>query len=190
MKLLLSVFIFLSFYSLSADSTAVVKDSVPSHSFKKAVIFSAIVPGAGQIYNHITAPKGKKKAFWKVPLIYAGIGASTYYFSRNQQQQKLYRKEYENRQNDSNYIPGSAFPEEPNLPFYDDQSVLTLYDQYLRRRDRSVLAVVAVYVLQIVDAGVEAHFINFDISEDLSLTVAPMLFDNYSTGFNFRLNFR
>ena len=87
MHKILGVFI-LGWFSLhvnAQDSLAVAspKDSVKTHSWKRACLFSAVVPGSGQIYNHIAMPKGKKKAYWKVPLIYAGLGATTYFVVKN-----------------------------------------------------------------------------------------------------------
>ena len=67
-----------------SQSSEIKTDSVKVHSAKKASILSAIIPGAGQIYNHLAMPKGSKKAYWKVPLIYAGLGLTTYYLIQNQ----------------------------------------------------------------------------------------------------------
>ena len=53
------------------------------HSVRKAAIFSAVLPGAGQVYNHLAMPKGQKKAYWKVPIIYAGLGATGYFALKN-----------------------------------------------------------------------------------------------------------
>jgi len=162
------------------DSTSTPKDTV--HSVKKALIFSAIVPGAGQVYNHIAMPKGKKKAFWKVPLIYAGVGSSAYFLFKNQLLQKSLKTEYSNRE-DGNTL-------NPEWEQYDDFGVLTLYNQHLDRRDLSILALGAIYLLQIADAGVEAHFVHFDISKDLSLNVRPTVLYNRNPGLLLSLNFR
>ncbi|MCH2230454.1 MAG: DUF5683 domain-containing protein [Crocinitomicaceae bacterium] len=162
------------------DSTQV--DSIKPHSIRKAVILSTCLPGAGQIYNHIAMPKGKKKAFWKVPLIYAGLGASTYFLIKNQITQKSLKQEYTNR------LDGNVG--EIQWSSYDDAGVLTLYNQYLNWRDLSILAVGLVYIIQVADAGVEAHFINFDVSEDLSLTFDPIMMNLRSPGLKLSLNFR
>ena len=162
------------------DSTKT--DSIKPHSIKKAVILSACLPGAGQVYNHIAMPKGKKKAFWKVPLIYAGLGASTYFLVTNQLTQKSLKQEYTNR------LEGT--PGEVRWSSYDDAGVLTLYNQYLNWRDLSIVAVGLVYIIQIADAGVEAHFVNFDVSEDLSLTFDPVMMNLKSPGLKLSLNFR
>ncbi|NRA12988.1 MAG: hypothetical protein HRT57_13625 [Crocinitomicaceae bacterium] len=161
------------------DTTAVVKDTV--HSVKKAVILSAVIPGTGQIYNHIAMPKGKKKAFWKVPLIYAGLGASTYFLIYNQTEQKNYKEEYTLRQDSI---------VSPNYAQFTDAGILNLYNQHLDWRDLSILAVAAVYFIQLIDAGVEAHFVSFDISEDLSLKLEPTLLNYRAAGLKMSFNFR
>jgi len=182
MRKLLFLFILLTPLFLSAnDSTSV--DSTKIHSVRKAVILSAVVPGAGQVYNHMAMPKGKKKAFWKVPLIYAGLGAAGYFLVSNQQQQLSLRREYEFREE-------YGFRSDPNWIAYDDFGVLTLYNQYLNWRDLSILAVGAVYLLQLADAGVEAHFVSFDVSEDLSISLEPRLLQASAPGIGVSLNFR
>lgn len=166
-------------FSQENDSTATTTDSIKLHSPKKAVIFSAILPGAGQVYNHLAMPKGKKKAYWKVPLIYTGLGLSTYYIITNQRTQLSLKEEYNNRQNN--------LPLNPEWEVYDTEGVLTLYNQYVNWRDLSILAFGAVYLLQVVDAGIEAHFVTFDISEDLSLAFGPAYFGQNT--FGLKLNF-
>lgn len=185
MNRLIVAFILISSASFGQDSL-VIQDSVAPHSIRKAVILSAVAPGAGQIYNHLAMPKGQKKAFWKVPLIYAGLGTSTFFLVRNQIEQKQLKTEYSNRENPL-YIPGTAYPEYIN---YDDQGILTLYNQYITWRDLSILAVGAIYFLQIVDAGVEAHFVSFDVSEDLSFTIDPVILSARAPGVRLSLNFR
>jgi hypothetical protein len=156
--------------------------SKPSHSVKKAMILSAVVPGSGQIYNHRAMPKGQKKAFWKVPLIYAGLGATGYFLITNQLTQKALKTEYTNR------IDGNTT--DPQWELYDDQGILTLYNQYLDMRDLSILGFSAVYAFQIADAGIEAHFVRFDISKDLSLQIRPSILYNGQAGINASFNFR
>ena len=178
--------LFKSLVAFPQDSTLkntdpVVNDTIKKHSIRTAVILSAVIPGAGQIYNHTAMPKGKKKAFWKVPLIYAGLGASTYYLISNQMTQRDLKAEYTNRL--------EGLPGDPKWQSYDDAGVLTLYGQHLNRRDLSILAVGAVYLLQLVDAGVEAHFVTYDISEDLTLGFDPVLMDYKTAGIKMTLNF-
>lgn len=181
LRLLFLLLITLPLSLQAKDTTAV--DSVKTHSIRKAMILSAAVPGAGQVYNHIAMPKGKKKAFWKVPLIYAGLGTAGYFLISNQKQQLSLKNEYTYRQD-------NGIPNDPNWIAYDDYGVLTLYNQYLNWRDLSILAVGAVYLFQLADAGIEAHFVNFDVSEDLSLSIEPKLLQARSPGIGISLNFR
>ncbi|MBL1280365.1 MAG: hypothetical protein COA33_008845 [Fluviicola sp.] len=187
MKFLLIFLLLFSLEALSQDSLVVdtpeeVQDSIKPHSVKKALVLSAVVPGAGQIYNHIAMPKGKKKAFWKVPLIYAGLGATSYFLIKNQGLQKELRLEYENRQD--------FLPTDPAWSAYDNEGILTLYNQYLTRRDLFIMGVGLVYLFQLADAGVEAHFVSFDVSEDLSLRFEPILMNLRTAGLRLTLNFR
>jgi len=181
MKALISLFFALFSLSIAYSQEAII-DTNQTHPFNKAVMFSAIVPGGGQIYNSIKKKKGFRHAIWKVPLIYGGLGATIYMLAQNQSIQKNLKSEYTNRLNGET---GSA-----EWAVYDDQGVLFLYQQYLDQRDLSILAVGAVYLFQILDAGVESHFISFDVSEDLSLRVRPTILGNTTPGINISLNFK
>jgi hypothetical protein len=185
----LVVFFLLFSSSAFAGDTLTVGDTAVHHSIRKAILFSAVIPGAGQIYNHRAMPKGQKKAFWKVPLIYAALGTSTFFLIRNEQQQKYFRCEYEKRQFLTYNSVNNILNYDADLAVYDDQGILTLYNQYLNWRDLSILAVGAFYFLQLVDAGVEAHFVSFDVSEDLSLTVDPVILATRTPGLSLCLNF-
>lgn len=147
-----------------------IQQDTTKHSVKKAALFSAIIPGAGQIYNHMAMPKGKKKGLWKVPLIYAGLGVTSFYLLKNNNLQRDLRSEYESR------IAGNGISDQ--FSEYDNDGLLTLYTTSRQRRDLFILGTGIIYLLNVVDAGVEAHFVDFDISEDLSLSVRPTLFSS------------
>lgn len=151
------------------------------HSVKKAAIFSAILPGAGQVYNHRAMPKGQRKAFWKVPLIYAGLGATAYFLHQNNSLQKELKQEYLDRQNGN--------PTLEKYQFYDSQGILSLYQTHLSRRDLFIVGVAAVYAIQVLDAAVEAHFVSFDVSEDLSLRLSPSIVGFGTPGLKLCLKF-
>ena len=171
--------IYMSFYS---NGQTAPNDTVPEHPYRKSILFSAIIPGGGQVYNSIIKKKGFRHAIWKVPLIYGALGATTYMLLQNQQMQNSLKTEYTNR------LDGVV--SDPQWAAYDDQGVLFLYRQYLDQRDLSILAVGAVYLLQIIDAGVESHFIHFDVSENLSLEVQPVILQSQIPGININLRFR
>lgn len=145
-------------------SQDVVNDSIIP--YKKAAILSACIPGAGQIYNSIHT-SGRKNAYWKVPLIVAGIGGTTYLLLQNQRLVQSIKTEYDQR-----LVTG---PSNPLWIDYDNLALVSLYDQYARQRDLAILGIGAVYVFQIMDAAVEAHFLHFDVSKDLSLTIHPSM---------------
>lgn len=169
-----------SIHAQVADTLRAVPDT--THSIKKAILFSAVLPGAGQVYNHLAMPKGQKKAYWKVPLIYAGLGTTAYLMYKNNALKNDLRSEYESRKAGND--PSAQFPE------YDDTGLLTLYSTSRTRRDLCILGFGFIYILNVVDAGVEAHFVSFDVSEDLSLSFHPALLPGFTPGFGARLNFR
>ncbi len=183
MKLLsLFLFVLLAHTAMSANEEDTLKrDTVKVHSIRKAVIFSAVVPGSGQIYNHLAMPKGQKKAYWKVPLIYAGLGTMGYFAFKNNMEQRSLKEEYINRTEYGIYSTEYAT--------YDDFAILQLYDQKLNRRDLFFLGLGLVYLIQVADAAVEAHFVNFDVSEDLTLSFRPAILPSNSVGLSLRINF-
>jgi len=174
---LLFLGVFLIQISLSQDTTKVHVDAAPVIKEKtivkkdsnyrlpkRAVILSAIIPGAGQVYNH--APLKGKRRLWKVPIIYAGLGTSTYFLLDNIKNYKSYRKEYVHRLN----CDTCASTDFHN---FSVDNLRTAIDQYKNWRDLSVVVIAGIYVLQLVDASVDAHLFNHDISPDLTLRVVP-----------------
>lgn len=143
------------------------------HSPHKASIYAAVFPGAGQIYN---------KKYWKVPMLYAGIGGLVYAISFNSSYYDKYRSAYRD------FLirdPGNTSYEEfipPGLGIEDVHGQYAEWFQralqnkrryYKRYRDISYIGMAALYLASIIDASVDAHFYDFDISDDLSLRVEP-----------------
>ncbi|HNQ13471.1 MAG TPA: DUF5683 domain-containing protein [Bacteroidia bacterium] len=134
-----------------ADSTQI---KLPN----KAALYSALLPGAGQIYN---------RKYWKLPIVYGGIGMMTYFAINNNKELERYRTAIKLRSDgDPNTIDEFA-------DRYEDQDLFTLKDFYRRNRDVSIISGVGIYLLQIVDAYVDAHLLYFDVSDDLSLHIRP-----------------
>lgn len=183
MKLAFLVFgLSFSLNFFAQETTTEKQERDTTHSVKKATILSAILPGAGQVYNHLAMPKGKRNAFWKVPLIYAGLGATGYYVLENNSLQRELKKEYKTR------IAGGVGLEK--YQDYDLYGIEFLYNQKLNQRDLFIVAFGLVYLIQVVDATVEAHFVSFDISEDLSLKVHPKAFSYNQAGLGLTLSFK
>jgi hypothetical protein len=179
--LLLFLLLNVTSFAQTKDSLSNV-DTVRHHSPRKAALFSAIVPGMGQIYNHSAMPKGKKKAFWKVPLIYAGLGTTGYLLYVNQKKATEYKTEYNTR------IAGNIG--DPDLLIYNNDAILSLFYTHQSRRDLFILGTVAIYGFQVVDALIEAHFVEFDISKDLSLKITPAYVANAYAGVRLNLKIK
>lgn len=156
------------------------------HSPDKAMKLSAFIPGAGQFYNHFAKPKGKRYAFIKVPVIYAGLGFTAYSIYNNSQVVDRTRLEYNHRKDN----PGSGNFKFQEYNIYDVSSLVTLHNMSKKNRDLSIAAFVFIWGLNVLDAGVEAHFVNFDVSPDLSLNLKPALINNSTYGLSLAFNFR
>ncbi len=124
---------------------------------KKAGLYSAILPGSGQVYT---------KKYWKVPIIYGGLVTSAYYIKESNDLYQLYKSTYLNR------LDGD-FTDKLN---YSDSDLRTLTEHYRRNREVSALLFTLTYILNIVDASVNAHLFDYDVSEDLSLHIQPVYF--------------
>ncbi len=138
------------------DTTIKTPTDTSFHSPRKAVIYSAMLPGLGQIYN---------KKIWKVPVIYAGFGTFVYFISRNDRYYKDLKQalidfpDYELKYFD----PGD----------YSYDQIERAKDGYKRYKELSIIGTVGFYVLQIIDASVDAYLFNWDVSEDISLHIEP-----------------
>ena len=129
---------------------------------KKAAILS-IVPGAGQVYT---------KKYWKIPIIYSALIASGYYINDNDSEYKKYRDTYLNRMNGQS--------DDLN---YTDSELVTLKDYYKRNREISIMLFSLTYILNIIDASVNAHLSEYEVNEDISLGIRPITIqDNFYSG--------
>lgn len=187
MKYFYLTLVVLSSFSIAAQSDTTQVEVIDTlHSPKKAALFSAILPGSGQVYNHINSDKGKHKVFWKVPIIYAGLGATMFFAAENHIMQRNLKLEFMLRF-ENGTTSTNQFPE---FEIYDNQGLLTLQQQHARNRDLMLFAFIAVYGLNVLDAFVEAHFVEFDVSEDLTLSIRPAMQNFNTPGIHLALNFR
>jgi len=125
------------------------------------MLYAIICPGLGQIYN---------KTYWKLPILYAGLGTAIYFIVFNQHYYNLYNKQLDQL----NANPGSSIYTSSEL-----SSVITYYHQ---DRDLSIIITAGVYLISIVDANVDAQLKGFNVSDDISLRFTPNLFPNPLTG--------
>jgi hypothetical protein len=151
------------FAQVKKDTVLVVKDTSQLQEIDpltpaKAAFYSAILPGLGQAYN---------KKYWKIPLVYGAIGTSLYFYIDNNNKYRDYRNAYKRRlegYNDDDY------------QFLDESRLVAGQKFYQRNRDLSALFVVGFYVLNIIDANIDAALIQFNVSERLSMR--PEIYPN------------
>ncbi len=137
----------------------------------KAAFFSAVLPGLGQIYN---------KRYWKVPVVYAVIGTGVYAYVYNDDLYDRFRTAFKRRQagfNDDEFwdlrTPDDGMI--PAMPDLDLDDLENQQERFQRDRDLALLVTIAMYVLNIVDANVDAHLKQFNVDEDLSFNMQPYL---------------
>ena len=163
--------------------------AVKPHSPTKATIMSACLPGLGQIYN------GK---WWKVPIVYAGLGGLGYLVYTNNYEYRSYLHAYEFKTGD---LPEGATlnAHETELANkYAANQLQTYKESYRRDFEFYTILTIAWYGLNILDACVDGHLYTYDISDDLSLSIDPYLkpletpapMPQYAqVGLSFKLNF-
>lgn len=157
---------------IKKDSTApLVTESV--HSPRKAALFSAVLPGLGQAYN---------REYWKIPLVYAALGITTYTFIDNMKVYRQFRNAYRIR------VDGNADTHDEFEGLYTDAGLKVNRDAFREYVDYSVLVFVLAYGLNILDATVFAHLRNFDMSDDLSMKIVPTVINNQALGLSLKIN--
>ena len=134
-------------------------------SVKKATTLSTICPGAGQIYN---------KSYWRVPIVIGGLASTIYTIDWNNRGYQRFKTAYalsvDYEKNPDKYPNGA--PDEFRGA-YSSTFLKNLKDSYRRNRDMCILLTAGVYILQIIDAHVDAHLKDFDISDDLAMNLEP-----------------
>lgn len=184
--------VLLSSHNLTAQEIAPTEESgdsitKPKHPFRKAALYSALVPGGGQIYNHVNLPKTSRRkwnVYWKVPLIYGAIGGSAFMLISQQKEIGLLREEFRFRINNPNQILHNQYQN------FDNQAILQLQNNAQTRRDLFILTTVLAYAINVLDAAVEAHFINFDVSDDISINLQPTGLPSMGLGFSLAMKFK
>lgn len=159
-------------------------------SVKKATTLACICPGAGQIYN---------RSYWKVPFVLGGFATLGYCIDWNNRGFQRFKKAYgllaDYEQNPEKYPNG---PTDEFHGRYSSTFIRNLRNNYRRNRDLCIILTGAMYILQIVDAHVDAHLKDYDVSDDLSMNIEPMFNFTYVpmegdhrpvVGFNMSLNF-
>lgn len=166
---LLLILFTLAIPGLKAQDTLILKQDEPvetvavrnrQHSPKTATLL-ALIPSAGQAYN---------RKYWKMPIVYAGFGVTTYFAITNGNDYHLYRDAYDYKMGIKTNVSDQAIEESAK---YTEDNLITLRDYYRSNMELSWILTAAWYIIQIIDANVDAHFFYYDINDDLTLHVEP-----------------
>lgn len=177
MRNLIAIFLFISIFGSTTsfaqdDLKIVVQDSIKGEQINplapaKAAFYSAILPGLGQAYN---------KKYWKIPIVYAALGTGVGIYAYNNKNYHKYRDEYKRRLNGTENPDGK-------LAYLTDSQLISAQKQFQKNRDLSMIVTVGLYILNIVEANVDAHLAQFNVSENLSLRP-----DIYQNDINYKQN--
>lgn len=135
------------------DENTITKDEIDPLRPSKAAFYSAVFPGLGQAYN---------KRYWKIPLVWGAIGTGIYFYVRNDSQFDRYRDAYKRRL--------AGFQDDEFIGVVSDDGLVRAQDQFRRNKEVSLLITLGLYALNIIDANVDAHLLQFNVDENLSLS--------------------
>ena len=151
-RFIIIYFLFFFFTNLMFSQEENSKNEIDILRPSKAAFYSAVIPGLGQIYN--------KKA-WKVPIVYAAIGISGYSYDYNRKKFWSYRDAYKRRK------AGFTDDQYQGIIINDDR-LLDGQDFHKKYKDLSMVFLVGFYFLNILDANIDAHLLDFNVNENLS----------------------
>ena len=130
----------------------------------KATFYSAVLPGLGQAYN---------KKYWKIPIVYGALGTGIYFYKQNNKDYNRYRNAYKRRLagfTDDEFYGNGQYPS------ISDDGLIRAQNTLKRNKELSILVTVGLYILNIIDANVDAHLLQFNLDDNLS--VRPSLQTN------------
>lgn len=143
--------------AIVVNDTLLPKDEYDPLAPSKAAFYSAVVPGLGQVYN---------KKYWKIPIIYAGMAAGIYFYKQQDDDYDRFRDAYKRRlagyTDDEFYGNGTE-------PLISNDRLINAQKSAQKNKSISLIVTVAFYLLNVVDANVDAHLRQYEVSEDLSL---------------------
>jgi len=159
----------------TVPDTVELKSYATRYDPRKAIMYAAILPGLGQIYN---------KKYWKLPLVYGGFIGLGYGISFYQKGYTKYKAElFEVLETD---VPISASG-------YTEDQLRNIVDKYRRQRDFFTILMAGMYLLQMIDAHVDAHLKEFDLNPNLHVRLQPTwesdMVTGRSAGFSIKLRF-
>ena len=189
-KLLFLSFLFLaiSFKTAAQDSLKVDTDAViiTDKVFKqpydplapsRAAFYSAVLPGLGQAYN---------KKYWKIPIIYGGLAAGIYFWNTQNDEYNRFRDAYKRRL--AGFTDDEFFGN-GDTPLVSEDRLIDAQRNAQKNRDIWTIVTVGIYLINIVDANVDAHLRQYNVNDDLSFTPTIQL-DPMTATTNFGVTLR
>jgi len=159
---------------LTVEAGSIIKDPIDPLSPARAAFYSAVLPGLGQAYN---------KKYWKIPIIYAGLGIGIYFYIDNNKEYNRYRDAYKRRL--------AGFEDDEFFGTVTTDGLEEAQKQFGRNREISLLVTLAIYALNIIDANVDAHLLQYNVDDNLSLKPHYKLNEFDNTGdLGLTLNFK
>lgn len=137
---------------------SVVKKPIDALSPSKAAFYSAVLPGLGQAYN---------KKYWKIPIVYAAIGTGVYFYIQNDKDYDRYRDAYKRRL--AGFTDDEFYGPTPGSPRVTSDGLIRAQQTLKRNKELSLLVTIGFYALNIIDANVDAHLLQYNVDENLAL---------------------
>jgi len=142
---------------IAAKDTTLIKEPYDPLTPSKAAFYSAVLPGLGQAYN---------KKYWKIPIIYAGMAAGVYFHIQNDKEYDRFRNAYKRRlagfTDDEFYGEGTS-------PLVSTDRLIDAQKSAQRNKDLSIVMTLVFYLVNVIDANVDAHLRQYNVNDDLSL---------------------
>ncbi|WP_191859102.1 DUF5683 domain-containing protein [Hanstruepera ponticola] len=136
---------------LNVEAKTVISDPIDPLSPARAAFYSAVLPGLGQAYN---------KKYWKIPIVYAGLGIGMYFYLDNDKEYNRYRDAYKRRL--------AGFEDDEFFGTVTDDGLREAQKTLRRNKEISLLVTIGIYALNIIDANVDAHLLQYNVDENLS----------------------
>lgn len=160
------------------DTTIAYDPLAPS----KAAFYSAVLPGLGQAYN---------KKYWKIPIVYAGIGAGVYFYLQQDKEYDRFRNAFKRRL--AGFTDDEFYGDPSNEnPLVSNARLIDAQRRAQKNKDVSIIVAIAFYLINIIDANVDAHLRQYNINDNLSFTpnlnIDPVSIQA-SYGMSLRFNF-
>jgi len=153
---------------ITIGENVVIQDSITKTSFdplrpSKAAFYSAILPGLGQAYN---------KKYWKIPIVYAALGTGVYFYADNNKDYKRYRNAYKRRLagfSDDEFWGENVDGSPLSSPNISNDGLIRAQKTLRRNKEISLLVTIGLYALNIIDANVDAHLLQYNVDDNLAI---------------------